>query len=178
MSLLSSIQKFINELMFPGPNEVMGVTNHPVVSKLEPRFADKIMDFLGGCRKNGLDVDAVMGLRTFEEQNRLYAKGRTLAPIGKKFTVTNAPGGKSWHNYGLAVDVVFKVNGAWSWAETHDWKKLGAIGQQHGLEWGGTWASIKDRPHFQYTGGVSIKDAMAYYAEGGIERVWQEVYRK
>lgn len=174
MSLLSSIQKFLNELVFPGPNEVMGVTNHPVISKLEPRFAEKVMDFLEIARESGLNVDALAGIRTFKEQDALYAQGRSKP--GKK--VTNAKGGQSWHNYGLAVDIVFKVNGTWSWDEANPWSKLGMIGQQHGLEWGGAWKTSKDRPHFQYTGGLSIKEAMLTYAEGGLERVWQEVYRK
>lgn len=174
MSLLSSIQKFLNDLLLPGPNEVMGVTNHPVISKLEPRFAEKIMDFLETCRDSGLNVDALAGLRTFAEQDKLYAQGRTKP--GK--VVTKAKGGQSFHNYGLAVDIVFKVNGQWSWDEANPWSKLGMIGQQHGLEWGGAWKGAKDRPHFQYTGGLKIKDVILLHAEGGIERVWQEVYRK
>ena len=40
--------------------------------------------------------------RTFEEQNTLYNKGRTTK--GPK--VTNAKGGQSIHNYGLAFDIV------------------------------------------------------------------------
>jgi peptidoglycan L-alanyl-D-glutamate endopeptidase CwlK len=28
-------------------------------------------------------------------------------------------------------------------------EKVGAIGKKLGLEWGGGWTSIKDRPHFQ-----------------------------
>lgn len=174
MSLLSAIQKFINDMWHPGPNEMNELTDHPIISKLEPRFAEKIIEFIDVARDAGLNVDALAGLRTFSEQDKLYAQGRSKP--GKK--VTNAKGGQSWHNYGLAVDVVFKVNGQWSWDEANPWSKLGMIGQQHGLEWGGAWKSSKDRPHFQYTGGVTTKDAILYHAEGGIERVWQEVYRK
>jgi len=45
----------------------------------------------------------ISGLRTYEEQDALYAQGRT-APGPK---VTNAPGGHSNHNFGLAFDMVF-----------------------------------------------------------------------
>jgi len=173
--MLKLIQNFLNsvfnEYLTPGPNNMISDTNHPVLSKLSPKFAEKVMDFLDAARDNGLNVDACMGMRTFAEQDALYAKGRSKP--GK--IITKAKGGQSWHNYGLAVDIVFKVNGQWSWDEAHPWSKLGVIGQQHGLEWGGAWKGFKDRPHFQYTGGLSIRDAIALRAEGGIERVWQEV---
>jgi peptidoglycan L-alanyl-D-glutamate endopeptidase CwlK len=45
-------------------------------------------------------------LRTIAEQNELYAQGRTKA--GK--IVTNAKGGQSYHNYGLAFDIVLLVD--------------------------------------------------------------------
>jgi len=41
-------------------------------------------------------------LRTDKEQDALFAIGRTIK--GKK--VTNAKGGRSYHNYGLALDIV------------------------------------------------------------------------
>jgi hypothetical protein len=61
----------------------------------------------------------------------------------------------SWHNYRLALDVVFKsVSGNWTWnAPELDWKKLGEIGKKHGFEWGGDW-HFQDLPHFQYTKGI------------------------
>ena len=40
-------------------------------------------------------------LRTWDEQEELYAQGRTK----KGKIVTNAKAGYSWHNYGLAIDV-------------------------------------------------------------------------
>jgi hypothetical protein len=42
----------------------------------------------------------VQGVRTFAEQDALYAQGRTR----KGLRVTNAKGGQSYHNYGLAAD--------------------------------------------------------------------------
>jgi peptidoglycan L-alanyl-D-glutamate endopeptidase CwlK len=43
------------------------------------------------------------GLRTFKEQNELYAQGRTKGTMG--VVITKAKGGQSMHNYGLAVDL-------------------------------------------------------------------------
>lgn len=43
------------------------------------------------------------GFRSFAEQDKLYAQGRTNK---SKPIVTNARGGYSAHNYGLAIDFV------------------------------------------------------------------------
>src|SRR6478609_5661733 len=45
-------------------------------------------------------IRIVQGLRTIKEQDDLYAQGRTKP--GK--VVTNARGGSSFHNYGVAFD--------------------------------------------------------------------------
>ena len=98
-------------------------------------------------------------LRTIAEQNELYAQGRTKP--GKR--VTNAKGGQSYHNYGLAVDVAL-INGKgieWSMTADHDkdgladWREVVAIFKKYGWEWGGDW-KMRDNPHFQKTLGYSI----------------------
>lgn len=150
----------------------MKVSDHPVLRDLEPRFAEKVLALLTMASAAGMQVDAHMGMRTWEKQEAIYAQGRTRP--GK--IVTNAKPGFSWHNYGLAVDVVFKKGGAWSWSEEHPWAKLGALGKQCGLEWGGDWKTSKDRPHFQFTGGLSIRDALRAYITRKLESVWEKVY--
>ena len=61
-------------------------------------YADKVKAWQ---EKNGVTVKIICGTRTIKEQNELYAIGRTKA--GKK--VTNAKGGSSFHNYGIAFDI-------------------------------------------------------------------------
>lgn len=54
-----------------------------------------------------INIKIISGLRTYAEQDALYAKGRT-APGP---TVTNATGGRSNHNFGIAFDIgVFSGN--------------------------------------------------------------------
>jgi peptidoglycan L-alanyl-D-glutamate endopeptidase CwlK len=105
-------------------------------------------------------------IRTYSEQDALYAQGRTLP--GK--IVTNAKGGKSYHNFGLAIDIVLLVdkdkNGTFesaSW-ETNvdfdgdgkaDWLEVVTIFKQHGWTWGGDW-KFTDNPHFEKTFGLSV----------------------
>lgn len=93
---------------------------------------------------NGITIKIISGLRTYAEQDALYAKGRT-APGPK---VTNARGGFSNHNFGIAFDIgVF--SGSSYLPESPKYKAVGVLGMDLGLEWGGNWTSIVDQPHFQ-----------------------------
>lgn len=128
-------------------------------------------------------------LRTYKEQNDLFALGRTTAnpngktannPMGSK--VTNARGGQSYHNFGLAFDIVLlkdaKGTGKFdtaSW-ETNvdfdgdgkaDWQEIVTIAKQHGCEWGGDW-KFTDMPHFQKTFGRSVTDLDKMVKEGKV----------
>lgn len=69
---------------------------------LEPNFLAKFLELLAACRARNCDYYATLGYRTVAEQDALFAQGRTKP--GPR--VTDAPGGLSLHNYGLAVDVV------------------------------------------------------------------------
>ena len=86
-----------------------------------------------------------MSLRTTEEQNALYAQGRTTP--GK--IVTNAKGGTSYHNFGLAIDLAEMINNDTQVDWTYDMSKLKPIAEKYNIEWGGDWVHIKDRPHFE-----------------------------
>jgi peptidoglycan L-alanyl-D-glutamate endopeptidase CwlK len=105
-------------------------------------------------------------LRTFAEQDALYAIGRTKP--GKR--VTNAKGGQSYHNYGMAIDIVLlkDTNGdgtfeTASW-ETNvdfdgdgvaDWIEVVNIFKRYEWAWGGNW-KFTDKPHFEKTLGFSV----------------------
>lgn len=92
----------------------------------------------------GITIKVISGLRTYEEQDELYAQGRTKR--GRR--VTNARGGYSNHNFGIAFDIgVF--DGSSYVPESPKYKAVGALGVELGLEWGGNWKTIKDEPHFQ-----------------------------
>jgi len=89
--------------------------------------------------------------RSPEEQNNLYAQGRTKSGS----IVTNARGGQSIHNYkpALALDVAFYMPGK----KTLDWSNklfedFAKVFKPLGIEWGGDWKSFIDRPHFQAPG--------------------------
>lgn len=92
----------------------------------------------------GIRIKVISGLRSYEEQDALYAQGRTApGPV-----VTHARGGYSNHNFGIAFDIgVFE--GSRYLGESVKYKAVGALGMDLGLEWGGNWTSLVDEPHFQ-----------------------------
>jgi peptidoglycan L-alanyl-D-glutamate endopeptidase CwlK len=119
------------------------------LDKLDPAVRSRAETLLGKGWDAGYDLTITQGFRSFAEQDKLYAQGRTTP--GQ--IVTNARGGQSFHNFGLAFDVFDKNQKNW---DAVDWKGIGKLGEDAGLEWGGTWAKFPDRPHFQYLGGLSL----------------------
>ncbi|PUZ22571.1 hypothetical protein DCM91_15000 [Chitinophaga costaii] len=104
----------------------------------------------------GIDLRVTDGFRTVEQQDKLYAQGRTT----KGNIVTKARGGFSNHNFGLAVDVVPYENGNLNW-NTKYYPLIGLIGEGRGLEWGHRWKKIDDKPHFQNLQGQTLKQLRA-----------------
>lgn len=95
-------------------------------------------------------------LRTFAEQDALYQLGRSK----KGKIVTNAKGGQSFHNYGLAIDFVLLVNGEVSWAVDKNWLAVISIFESYGWESGHHW-KFKDSPHVQKTFGKTTAQLLA-----------------
>ena len=119
-------------------------------------------------------------LRTFAEQDALYAQGRSKP--GK--IVTNAKGGQSYHNYGLAIDIVLLTdkdkNGTFetaSWDlktdfdgdKKADWMEVVQIFKRYGFEAGIDWKFV-DAPHFQKTFGKSIYELRALHTAGKVDK--------
>jgi len=121
-------------------------------------------------------------LRTHAEQNELYAQGRTKP--GK--IVTYARGGQSYHNYGLAIDIVFLVdrdkngtyetpswdiNADWDKDGTPEWKEVDHVFSMYG--WKGLYKNGKrwDFPHFQKDFGLTIPQLQKLPTLSGYPRI-------
>jgi len=132
------------------------------INTLHPLVRSKAKELIIRAEKElGIKLRVVSALRTWTEQNKLYAKGRTVP--GKK--VTNAKGGSSYHNFGLAIDVVEIKNGKALWRNPN-WNKIAELGKEIGFEWGGDWKSFKDKPHFQWTFKKSLAQLRQLYTSG------------
>lgn len=130
------------------------------LSSLHPYVANLARQFLNLCRNNGLDVTILIAFRSWDEQDYQYTQGRTRPGA----IITNAMGGDSYHNWGLAFDAAPLVNGVVDWNATALFNRMGRYGQQVGLEWGGDWTTYEidfvDLPHFQYTFGLSTEQLL------------------
>lgn len=133
-------------------------------NKLHPKIRQEVIDLITLAESKfptDMAIRVVQGLRTFAEQDALYKQ---------RPKVTNAKGGQSLHNYGLAIDFAIlhdkDKNGAYeelSWNIALDYDKDGKIDWQEvvstfeaaGYEWGGKWRTFKDYPHIQKAFGYS-----------------------
>ncbi|MGG0308476.1 peptidoglycan-binding protein [Priestia megaterium] len=136
-------------LMDRSEKELVGV--HPVV-------AEKTRELIKKAYDEGIGIAIVQGFRSFAEQDALYAKGRTIKGVAK---VTNAKGGQSIHNYGLAVDFcIFDDKKQPDWTVNKEWKRVVEIAEGLGFESGIHW-KFYDAPHLQMTFGLTLKQLQA-----------------
>jgi LysM repeat protein len=148
--------------------------NEQRLARLHPVVATRGRGLIDLAAHAGLAVLVTQGLRTFTEQDALYAKGRS-AP-GK--IVTFAKAGRSYHNYGLAFDFVpLDALGKMDWSASHPaWGRIGELGESVGLEWGGRWTPKKrDLPHLQYTAGLTVNECLSRFRAAGLGEVWRSV---
>lgn len=141
-------------------------------AKLHPLIRDEVK-YLIEKAEAGLPpymaIRIVQGLRTFAEQNTLY---------NQKPRVTQAKGGQSYHNYGLAIDFCFVIdtNGdgqydkiLWDTLKDHDkdgvadWQEVVKVFTDAGYEWGGAWSKFKDAPHLEKRFGLHWKELLVRY---------------
>lgn len=117
---------------------------------VHPTLVEKAWRIFAAMDALGKAVFITQGVRTTEEQQALYAQGRT-AP-GQIVTNCDGVNKKSNHQlkddgYGHAVDFAFADDDPFS--SKHPWTLLGSCAEVLGLYWGGRWSSIRDLPHVE-----------------------------
>jgi hypothetical protein len=138
--------------------------NQPRLSRVHPTLALRAMQVINAASAAGFVLVVTQGLRSFAEQDALF---RQRPPV------TRARGGQSMHNYGLAVDFAFKVDGQITWEDSL-YGKIGLWARGAGLEWGGAWPRFRDRPHVQLPDLPSYKRLLPAYQSGGLPAVWEQ----
>ncbi|HEY1871534.1 MAG TPA: M15 family metallopeptidase [Chitinophagaceae bacterium] len=124
-------------------------TSESHIASLLPKTQIEARKFLQIAKDKQVDVRILSGTRTYDEQNALYAHGRNgnTQPV-----VTNAKGGQSNHNFGIAWDIgIFDSNGSYLSSDTQ-YKSFAAVAlplMDGAVEWGGNWITFKDFPHYQ-----------------------------
>lgn len=124
------------------------------IEDLHPDLQQPCRDLLAKCDSEGINAKVIFTYRTPEEQDDLYAQGRTIP--GRK--VTNIKGAASKHCFTIdgnpaakAFDIaVFDERGGYieDGNDKRYWT-VGKIGEALGLTWGGRWKSPHDPSHFQ-----------------------------
>lgn len=146
------------------------------LATLDPKaaalFRPFILEAMALAEKSGCQYIAISGNRTYAQQDALYAKGRT-APGAK---VTNAKGGQSNHNFGIALDFGVFKDGKYLDDGTAEQQREAArihraigttLADRHQLVWGGTWKGITDEPHFEIKTGLTLPEKRARMASKG-----------
>jgi peptidoglycan LD-endopeptidase CwlK len=157
------------------------------IATLHPKIRKQVLDAYTHINNRllgkGVRLRFTYTTRTIEEQDALFAQGRTrlFDAKGKRLgIVTKAKGGQSIHNYHLAWDIVLlldrNADGIFeeaSWDTTldfdkdgtADWKECTDYFKSIGAVWGGDW-KFKDAPHFEMTFGHTWRTLKTLYDKG------------
>jgi D-alanyl-D-alanine carboxypeptidase. len=136
-------------------------------------------------KATGMKMRMTSGLRTIEEQEKLYAIGRTIVgknpskslPMGE--IVTRAIPGHSFHNYGLAFDSCFIGDDPYlekmsEKDSSYIWNKFGDLVVSTGhMFWGGNFKTIKDLPHAEKRYGLTTCECMDIVKSHGLVGFYQ-----
>ena len=151
------------------------------LASCHPLLQDKVRAAALECEAQGVYIRVTSGLRTYAEQDALFFACHH--PDGtrdfSKPWKTNARGGWSNHNFGMAVDVVPSMHGkdvpfVPDWTEVHPaFQIMIRAMKAQGLAWGGDWKQ-KDDDHFQLADVEVTPTAenRTEYAQGGLPAVW------
>lgn len=150
------------------PNVVDKPNRDP--SFLAPFFYERVLKLLARCKDQGLNMDIFEGYRSPERQEWLYASSRTRE--GK--WLTDAKPFRSWHQYCLGADIVFK-NPSWTWEEPRkgDWDLFRKIAVEMGFE-----TLKKEYPHIQISSGLSTTEARKIQQTQGLIGLWSVVEQR
>ena len=132
------------------------------IGSLHPKAQQAAREFLKKVLDAGIEARIISGTRTYAEQNTLFRQGRSGNPPPK---VTNARGGQSNHNFGIAWDIGIFKNGAYL-GESPLYDKAAEAGLTAELEWGGNWKSFKDKPHYQLATGLILAGVRGKFEDG------------
>ena len=121
-----------------------------------PKFRDELAEQykeINSLLPKGVRLRFAYVYRSTAEQDALFKQ---------RPKVTNAKGGQSIHNYGLAFDIVllYDKDGnetfeTASWEQNKYWMQVVNYFKSKGWQWGGDWSKFKDAPHFQKTFGLT-----------------------
>lgn len=136
------------------------------IDLLHPKIREEVRQLVNAANSiltGRSQVRIVQGLRTFAEQDSLFKQ---------RPKVTNAKGGQSYHNYGLAVDFALLIDGKeiswdaakdWDGDKQADWLEVVLLFTKAGYKWG---KAFNDLPHLEKTFGYHWSQLLKLYKRG------------
>ncbi len=118
--------------------------------------------FISVLTGNGIDARIISGTRSYDEQNALFRQGRFGNPGPR---VTNARGGQSRHNFGIAWDIGIFEGGKYL-TKPKPYEHAAKVGMTEGIEWGGNWKNFPDRPHYQLALPLKVSEVRDRFETG------------
>lgn len=169
LTAVLAVYYFINETESPVNGDAYAyVSNSKAPTGLHHTVEEKTNELIQKASSKGISIMITDGFRSNADQDAIYAEGRTASGN----VVTNARGGESYHNYGLAIDFALKnERGEAIWDMQYDgngngeadWMEVVDLAKELGFEWGGDWANFKDYPHLQMNFGLTINQLQNGY---------------
>jgi len=176
----SQMKKTIKEYLYENHKTTWDRHTTQRINECHPMIRNFLFAVISYLEKEkGIKLRVTDWIRSFQEQDDLYAKGRTVP--GR--IITNARAGESWHNYALAVDTVEIRDGKVMY-ENERWIEIAQPFEDLGFIWGGRWLSAKqktlpineqkrlissgegfDKPHFHKNFSLTINRARELYEQ-------------
>ena len=136
------------------------------LSLLHPIIRASVVEIINQLAAESTPCGLFEAYRSPARQAYLYSQGRTRPGI----IITKAQPWESYHQYGLAVDIVPQPYGKWDWGASgnleHYWNRLNDLGRQFGLE-----TLAWERPHLQLAG-MNIHELKRGSFPGGGDLGW------
>lgn len=142
-------------------NAIFGAEQMAYLRKLNPKAKKTFRDFIKRVKKEtGYRIIITSGYRTFAKQSEL-----------NKANSSNAKAGRSFHNYGMAIDINAVKGTKWlrksssrgAWVDSN----IINIAKEMGLRWGGDFSGYYDPVHFdlgnKYSTSELLKKAEARF---------------
>lgn len=139
------------------------------IKLLAPQFYEMVDAVLIDLKSQGLDAGIYEAWRSDDRQKYLWGSGRTRpGPF-----LSNAKPGQSAHGYGLAVDIVGKIGGKWTWDEKKfDYAKLTEAYKRHGIK-----TLSFELVHGEFTGPFKTSELADYVRINGLQALWDKVFK-
>ena len=164
---------------------------------LQDDFRDKVVKLLDNCANRNVIMKPYMGTRSAQWQAELWCRSRTddektkmvnflrnnnadfladcllkVTTVGNDRWATNAVSGRSWHNWGYAVDCVNVHGGIANWdSNTDAYNVYAEEAEKLGLTSGHRWKK-KDSVHVQFYGNDQLQEYSWYEINNEMKKRW------